>query len=80
MTYGFMSLEVEAIELDDPFGDDPNDFDNSAMAMTAFEDTYLTIRDIDGPDWVDTLRTRMFDKNDTERLTMEQSWLLATVV
>jgi hypothetical protein len=77
-----MRLEVVTIELDDPFGDDPNDFDNTAMAMatTAFEDTYLTIRDIDGPGWVDTLRTGMFDKNDTERLTTEQSWLLATVV
>jgi hypothetical protein len=63
-----------------PLAKTPTTFDNSAMAMTAFEDTYLTIRDIDGPDWVDTLRTRMFDKNDTERLTTEQSWLLATVV
>jgi predicted membrane chloride channel (bestrophin family) len=26
MTYGFMGLEVVAIELDDPFGDDDNDF------------------------------------------------------
>lgn len=29
LTYGFMGLEVVAIELDNPFGDDPNDFDNS---------------------------------------------------
>jgi predicted membrane chloride channel (bestrophin family) len=28
LTYGFMGLEVVAIELDNPFGDDPNDFDN----------------------------------------------------
>lgn len=26
MTYGFMGLEVIAIALDDPFGDDPIDF------------------------------------------------------
>lgn len=26
LTYGFMGLEVVAIELDNPFGDDPNDF------------------------------------------------------
>lgn len=32
LTYGFMGLEAVAIELDDPFGDDPNDFDNLAMA------------------------------------------------
>jgi predicted membrane chloride channel (bestrophin family) len=28
LTYGFMGLEVVAIELDNPFGDDENDFDN----------------------------------------------------
>ena len=33
-------------------GDDANDFDNNAMALTAFEDTYLTIKDVDGAEWV----------------------------
>ena len=28
LTYGFVGLETVAIELDDPFGDDANDFDN----------------------------------------------------
>ena len=28
LTYGFMGLELVAIELDDPFGNDPNDFNN----------------------------------------------------
>jgi predicted membrane chloride channel (bestrophin family) len=28
LTYGFVGLETVAIELDDPFGDDLNDFDN----------------------------------------------------
>jgi predicted membrane chloride channel (bestrophin family) len=28
LTYAFLGLEVVAIELDDPFGEDPNDFDN----------------------------------------------------
>jgi predicted membrane chloride channel (bestrophin family) len=32
LTFGFMGLEAVAMELDDPFGDDPNDFDNLAMA------------------------------------------------
>jgi len=32
LTYGFMGLEAVAMELDDPFGEDPNDFDNLAMA------------------------------------------------
>jgi predicted membrane chloride channel (bestrophin family) len=26
LTYGFIGLEVVAIELDNPFGNDPNDF------------------------------------------------------
>lgn len=28
LTYGFIGLEICAIEMDDPFGDDENDFDN----------------------------------------------------
>lgn len=28
VTYGFVGLELVAIELDNPFGDDPNDFDH----------------------------------------------------
>ena len=28
LTYGFVGLELVAIEMDNPFGDDPNDFDN----------------------------------------------------
>lgn len=47
------------------------------MAHTAFEDTYLSILDIDGPDWADFLRYRMNDKIN-ERLTTEQSWLLTS--
>ncbi|CAB9508769.1 Zinc finger, RAN-binding domain containing 2 [Seminavis robusta] len=76
MTYGFMGLEVIAIALDNPFGDDPIDFKSLAMAHTAFEDTYLTVMDIDGQEWADFLRYRMND-NLTERLNTEQSWLLA---
>ena len=47
------------------------------MAHTAFEDTYLTILDVDGPDWADFLRYRMDDRIE-ERLTTEQSWLLTS--
>ena len=28
LTYGFVGLELVAIEMDNPFGDDDNDFDN----------------------------------------------------
>lgn len=45
------------------------------MAHTAFEDTYLTVLDVDGPEWADFLRYRMNDKIN-ERMTTEQSWLL----
>jgi predicted membrane chloride channel (bestrophin family) len=33
LTYGFMGLEVVAIQLDNPFGDDPNDFDNAYVCL-----------------------------------------------
>ena len=35
LTYGFMGLETVSIELDDPFGDDDNDFDNLGMAYVS---------------------------------------------
>mmetsp|Transcript_6864 Transcript_6864/g.8896 ORF Transcript_6864/g.8896 Transcript_6864/m.8896 type:complete len:375 (-) Transcript_6864:91-1215(-) len=76
ITFGFMGLELVAIQLDNPFGDDANDFDNMAMAMTAFEDTFLTIVDVDGTEWADRLRRKMWDGVETEKLTREDSWLL----
>lgn len=74
LTYGFVGLEIISIELDNPFGDDANDFNNSAMAMTAYEDTYLTILDIDGPEWTDKLRKRM--EHDTTSPITESTALL----
>ena len=32
ITYGFIGMELICVEIDDPFGDDPNDFDVNAMA------------------------------------------------
>jgi hypothetical protein len=52
----------------------------SAMAMTAYEDIYLTILDVDGPEWTDKLRSRMHDKTNNTQVSTEQSWLLSTVV
>ena len=72
-------LEVVAIELDNPFGDDANDFDNTAMAFTAFEDTYLTLLDVDGHQWTDKLRLRMFDgRPDGVIPGDEQKWLISS--
>mmetsp|Transcript_28918 Transcript_28918/g.43673 ORF Transcript_28918/g.43673 Transcript_28918/m.43673 type:complete len:369 (+) Transcript_28918:106-1212(+) len=59
LTFGFMGLEYVSIELDNPFGEDDNDFDNLGMAYTAFEDTYLTILELDGMDWTDRLHRRL---------------------
>ena len=33
ITYGFIGIELVSIELDDPFGDDPNDLDVMVMAQ-----------------------------------------------
>lgn len=35
VTYGFLGLESVSIQMDNPFGDDENDFDNSGMAMVS---------------------------------------------
>jgi predicted membrane chloride channel (bestrophin family) len=78
LTFGFMGLEIISIELDDPFGDDANDFDNLGMAFTAFEDNYLMIYAIDGPEYADKLRAKMFDKRASDINHSEQTWLLAS--
>ena len=80
LTYGFMGLELVSIELEDPFGDDDNDFDNLGMALTAFEDNYLIINDIDGPEYADKLRAKMFNKVAEEIVCNEQAWLLTNSV
>lgn len=79
LTFGFMGLELVAIELDDPFGDDPNDFDNSALACTAYEDTYLTILDVDGPEWADKLRLLMMVEQESGQPT-ETTGLMSKIV
>lgn len=44
----FVGLELVAIELDDPFGDDPNDFDVAGLANVTFKDIYIFIYDLQG--------------------------------
>lgn len=79
LTYGFVGLEIVAIELDNPFGEDDNDFDNAALAATAYEDTYMTILDVDGAEWVDRLRHKMHDPTSSGYdLPNEQSWLMSS--
>ena len=54
---GFVGLEFVSIELDDPFGDDPNDLDVYGLAQVVFEDIYIGIYDIDGKEAAGTLRS-----------------------
>jgi predicted membrane chloride channel (bestrophin family) len=48
ITYGVLGLETASIEMDDPFGDDPCDFDVMSFAHVIFEDIYIAVRDLDG--------------------------------
>jgi predicted membrane chloride channel (bestrophin family) len=62
ITYGFIGLEYVSMELDDPFGDDPNDFDDLTMSQMVFEDIYITINQIDGRAAADKLRLKVKNK------------------
>ena len=42
-TFGFMGLEYSNIEMEDPFGTDPNDFPSTRWAESVYEDVYITI-------------------------------------
>ena len=48
-----------------------------AVAMVAYEDTYLTILDVDGPEYTDMLRKRMWDPAIKVVFPSEQRWLLS---
>jgi predicted membrane chloride channel (bestrophin family) len=80
ITYGFVGLELTSVALDQPFGDDEIDFDNNALACTAYEDTYLTILDVDGQEWTDKLRMKMHGDENDVAFPSEQSFLLDKVV
>jgi len=59
LAYGFMGLELVAIELDDPFGNDDNDFDTLSFAQMVFEDTFLMVAEVDGEEWSVKLQNKM---------------------
>jgi hypothetical protein len=59
VTYGFLGLEYVSMELDDPFGDDPNDFDDLGMAEIVFEDIYITLFKRDGTASAEMLRDKV---------------------
>lgn len=56
ITYGFIGLELSNIEMDDPFGDDPNDFNVEAIATNAYRDILVLIHDIDGDEATEKVR------------------------
>lgn len=62
VTYGFIGLEYVSIEMDDPFGDDPNDFDDWGMAQVIIEDIYISIFNTDGVAAAKCLRRRVVDQ------------------
>lgn len=59
LTYGFLGLDATSVELDDPFGDDANDFDVAAYAQFAVDDVFIMLNDADGEEWSDALRYKM---------------------
>jgi predicted membrane chloride channel (bestrophin family) len=59
LTYGFLGLDATSVELDDPFGDDANDFDVAAYAQFAVDDVLVMLNDADGEEWADALRYKM---------------------
>jgi len=59
ITYGFIGLECVIMELDDPFGDDPCDFEDLKMAQMVFEDIYTTIWKVDGFEAAEELRDKV---------------------
>jgi predicted membrane chloride channel (bestrophin family) len=61
-TFGFLGLEYATIEMDDPFGDDPNDFPATRWAEAVFEDVYITIYKTDGYKSAIELRMRITER------------------
>lgn len=46
---------------------------HSALARTVFEDTYLTVMDVDGMEWAEKLRARMQERKDHNGLAVPPS-------
>jgi predicted membrane chloride channel (bestrophin family) len=58
ITYGFAGLEYVSIELDDPFGNDPNDFDDENMSKIVVDDMLSLVFKSDGPQSEENLKVR----------------------
>merc|ERR1712037_419022 len=75
VTYGFGGLESVAMQFDDPFGEDDNDFDNLGMMQTSFEDTFVTMYNVDGEEWMLKLK-KMLSSNVADSPYSESSALV----
>jgi hypothetical protein len=62
ITFGFVGLEFVAMELSDPFGDDPSDFDDLGHAQLCFEDCYIATYKLDGEQWARSLRDKVMGR------------------
>jgi predicted membrane chloride channel (bestrophin family) len=68
LTYGFVGLEYVSIEMDDPFGDDPCDFDVHGLSRVVLEDIYIAIFDIDGKEAANALKGLVVGDDDDEQV------------
>jgi predicted membrane chloride channel (bestrophin family) len=59
VTYGFVGIEFVSIELDDPFGEDPNDLPVLGQARSVFDDVCLCILETDGLEYANKLQSKM---------------------
>jgi len=57
-TYGFIGLELISIEIENPFGTDPNTFSAKALSEVVISDIEVMLQDIDGPKAVMSLYSR----------------------
>lgn len=61
-TYGFLGLEYVSMELDDPYGDDPNDFPGQRWSALAFDDIYCTVAAQDGVAAAAAVQSRILER------------------
>lgn len=66
VTYGYMGIEFVSYELDDPFGSDPNDFDNAYLARIAIDDILNFVYKTDGKVYGDMVKEHALIDSKTE--------------
>mmetsp|Transcript_39304 Transcript_39304/g.91736 ORF Transcript_39304/g.91736 Transcript_39304/m.91736 type:complete len:338 (+) Transcript_39304:948-1961(+) len=56
MTFGFVGLELVAMELDDPFGNDENDLEVYELSKVVYDDICIFLYDCDGAEMLTLLK------------------------